>query len=213
MVLAMDPVWVGVAEIVLGLVFCFLGYPAARVVLALWGALVGFGAGLVLHASLLQSLGDSVLSQVPWWVFALVLALVVAWLAFAFYAVAVLISMGAVGWGLGQVVSSALHTPGWIAFSMGLVVAAGLVMVGWALNLPKVLLIVLTALVGAGTVLDGVQAVLGNRLDWFNQDLWRTDFTAHFAWTIGFVVLAILGMVAQFRQRSDDNLRDAYKRD
>ncbi|MFT4108730.1 DUF4203 domain-containing protein [Propionicimonas sp.] len=212
MVLAMDPVWVGVAEIVLGLVFCFLGYPAARVVLALWGALVGFAAGLLLQALLLQSFADNALSRLPWWVYSLVLALVLAWLAFAFYAVAVLISMGAVGWGLGQLISSALHTPGWVAFSMGLVVAAGLVMVGWALNLPKVLLIVLTALVGAGAVLDGVQVILGSRLDWFSPDLWRTDFTAHFAWTIAYVVLVILGMIVQFRQRSDDNLRDAYKR-
>jgi hypothetical protein len=210
--LAMDPVWVGVAEIVLGLVFCFVGYTAARVVLALWGALVGFFGGTVVHLALLQWLKGSFLEAVPWWVFAVVMALLMAWLAFAFYTIGVLVSMAAVGWGLGQLLLTTLHLPGWIPFAMGLVVAAGLVMVGWTLNLPKLLLIVLTAVVGAGSILDGVQLVLGQRLDWFDQESWRGDFVSHAAWTVAYVILAAAGIIVQFRQRSEDNLRDAYKR-
>ena len=40
---------VGVIEIGLGLVFCFLDYSAARVVLGLWGAVVGYFAGALLY--------------------------------------------------------------------------------------------------------------------------------------------------------------------
>lgn len=210
--LTMDPVWVGVAEIVLGLVFCFVGYTAARVVLAVWGALVGFFGGIVLHLALLQWFKGGVFAMVPWWAFAIVAALLMAWLAFAFYAVGVLVSMGAVGWGLGQLLSTTMHLPSWISFAMGLVVAAGLVMVGWTLNLPKLLLVVLTAVVGAGAILDGVQLVIGHRLDWFDQGGWRIDFVTHVAWTIAYVILAVAGIVVQFRQHSEDNLRDAYKR-
>ena len=45
----MGYVWVGVIEIGLGLVFCFLGYSAARVVLGLWGAVIGYFAGSEQH--------------------------------------------------------------------------------------------------------------------------------------------------------------------
>jgi hypothetical protein len=211
MVLGLDQVWVGVAEIGLGLIFCFIGYSAARVVLGLWGALVGFLAGTVLHVYLTEQLKWVFLAVVPWWVFAVGIALLCAWLSFAFYAVGVLVSMGAVGWGLGQIVSSALQLPGWIAFSAGLVVAAGLVMVGWTLNLPRLLLVVLTAIAGAGTVLDGIQLIMGHRLDWFDQLGWRTDLITHVAWTLGYVVLAGAGILVQARQHSEPALRDAYK--
>lgn len=212
MVMALDQVWVALAEIGLGLIFCFIGYSAARVVLALWGALVGFAGGILLHALLLHWIPGGLYNIVPWWATAIVVALLAAWLSFAFYAVGVLVSMGAVGWGLGQIVSSALHLPGWIAFSTGLVVAAGLVMVGWTLNLPRLLLIVLTALVGAGAVIDGVQSLMGARLDWLSQAGWQFDLTTHAIWSAGFLLLAALGMYLQLRQNSDVNLRDAYRR-
>ncbi len=165
----------------------------------------------MLHAVLLQSFPGSFLTLVPWWATAIVVALLTAWLSFAFYAVGVLISMGAVGWGLGQFVSTLLHAPGWISFALGLVVAAGLVMVGWALDLPKALLIVLTAFIGAGSVVDGVQLLLGARFDWASQIGWQLDLTGHAVWAGAFVVLAGLGMVIQFRQHSDDTLRQAYQ--
>lgn len=212
MLQGLDPVWAGVAEIGLGLVFCLVGYTAARVVLALWGALVGFLAGTLLYVALLGWEQASVLLMVPWWAFAIGLGLLIAWLSFAFYTIGVLVSMGAVGWGLGQFVSSTMHLPGWISFAMGLVVAAGLVMVGWTINLPKAMLVVLTALVGAGAIIDGVQAMLGQRLDWFDQLGWKTDLVTNVAWTGGFLVLAVTGMYLQFRANSEDTLRDAYKR-
>lgn len=211
MLMGLDQVWVGVAEIVLGLIFCFIGYSAARVVLALWGALVGFAAGTLVQVMVVDRMPGSFLASIPWWVYALVLALLMAWLAFAFYAVGVLISMGALGWGLGQLMSNTFHLPSWVSFSMGLVVAAGLVMVGWTLNLPKVLLVVTTALAGAGAILDGIQVVLGHRLDWFDQAGWRTDTATHAAWTAAFVVLVGAGIMVQFRQHSEGTLREAYQ--
>jgi hypothetical protein len=212
MVQALDQVWVGVAEIALGLVFCFIGNSAARVVLAVWGALVGFTAGSLLYVMLLPRLQGNVMAAVPWWVYSIGVALLLAWLAFAFYTVGVLISMGALGWGLGQALSVTLDMPGWLSVAMALVVAAGLVMVGLTLNLPRVLLIVVTALVGSAGVLDGVQSLMGHRLDWLSQMGWKTDPATHTAWTVGFAVLAAVGMFFQFRQTSEDNLRDAYRR-
>lgn len=207
----MDQVWVGLAEIGLGLVFCFLGHSAARVVLGVWGAVLGYLTGSVVYLLLWDWLGGGILGAVPIQVFAIAMALLMAWLSFAFYTVGVLLSMGSVGWGVGILLSQVLHLPGWLSFALAMLVAAGLVMVGWTLNLPKLLLIVLTALVGAGAVVDGIQLLIGNRLQWFDDAAWRLEFATHLAWSGAFVALAIAGIAVQLRQPSEDTLREAYK--
>lgn len=207
----MDQVWVGVAEIGLGLVFCFLGYSAARVVLGVWGAALGFALGSFVHLALLQWTGSPILAAIPIQVFAIVMALVVAWLSFAFYTIGVLVSMGSVGWGLGILLAEVFHFPGWLSFALAMITAAGLVMVGWTLNLPRLLLVVLTALVGAAAIVDGVQFLLGQRIAWLDDAGWRLDFATNLAWTAGFVVLAVAGITLQLRQSPDRTLREAYR--
>ena len=205
----MGQVWVGVIEIGLGLVFCFLGHSAARVVLGLWGAVFGYLAGAVLYVALYNWLGSWV-AAVPDWVFAVAMALLLAWLAFAFYAIGVLLSMGAVGWGLGQVLSQSMHLPAWLTLSLSLLLAAGLVMAGWTMNVPRLLLIVLTAAVGAGGMIDGIQVLIGSRLPWTEQSFWRLDPNTAALWTGGYLVLLFAGIFAQSRQVSDGTLKDAY---
>ena len=205
----MGQVWVGVIEIGLGLVFCFLGQSAARVVLGLWGAVFGYLAGAVLYVALYNWLGACV-AVVPDWVFAVALALLLAWLAFAFYAIGVLLSMGAVGWGLGQALSQSMHLPAWLTLSLSLLLAAGLVMAGWTMNLPRLLLIVITAAVGAGAIIDGIQVLIGGRLPWTEVSFWRLDTNTAALWAGGFLVLVFAGIFVQSRQVSDGTLRDAY---
>jgi len=206
----MGYVWVGVIEIGLGLVFCFLGYSAARVVLGLWGAVIGYFSGSMLYVALSQWLGGGWITAVPEWVFSVVLALVMAWLSFGFYAVGVLLSMGAVGWALGQGVSQGMHLPVWLTFALSLVLAGGLVVAGWAMNLPRFLLIVITAVAGAAGVLDGVQLILGNRMPWLDEGFWRLQTNTAVIWGVGYLVLMLAGIFFQSRQESGPTLREAY---
>jgi uncharacterized protein DUF4203 len=206
----MGYVWVGVIEIALGLVFCFLGYSAARVVLGLWGAVIGYVAGALLYVALAQWLGGGWITAVPEWVFSVVLALVMAWLSFAFYAIGVLLSMGAVGWALGQAVAQGMHLPVWMTFALSLVLAAGLVMVGWTMNLPRLLLIVITGAVGAAAVIDGIQLIVGNRMPWLDEGFWRLQTNTAVIWGAGFLVLMLAGIFFQARQASGATLRAAY---
>jgi hypothetical protein len=206
----MGSVVVGVIEIGLGLVFCFLGYSAARVVLGLWGAVVGYFAGALLYVALSQWLGGGWISAVPEWVFSVVLALVLAWLSFAFYAMGVLLSMAAVGWGLGQVAAQGLHLPVWLTFALSLVLAAGLVMVGWTMNLPRLLLILITAITGAAGVIDGIQLILGNRMPWTDEGFWRAQTNTAVIWGAGYLALMLAGIFFQSRQASGTTLREAY---
>jgi hypothetical protein len=206
----MGSVWIGVIEIGLGLVFCFLGYSAARVVLGLWGAVVGYFAGALLYVALLQWLGGGWITAVPEWVFSVVLALVMAWLSFAFYAIGVLFSMGAVGWALGQTIAQGMHLPGWMVFALALVLAAGLVMVAWTMNIPRLLLILITAVVGAAGVIDGIQLIMGNRMPWADEGFWRLQTNTAVLWGAGYLVLVLAGIFFQARQHSGGTLREAY---
>ena len=206
----MGYVWIGVIEIGLGLVFCFLGYSAARVVLGLWGAVIGYLAGALLYVALSQWLGGGWVSAVPEWVFSVVLALVMAWLSFAFYAIGVLLSMGAVGWSLGQMAAHGMHLPAWMTIALALVLAAGLVVVGWTMNLPRFLLILITAVVGAAGVVDGVQLIMGNRMPWVDEGFWRLQTNTAVLWGVGYLVLMLAGIFFQSRQASGGTLRAAY---
>lgn len=205
----MGYVWTGAIEIGLGLVFCFLGYSAARVVLGLWGAVIGYFAGAVLYMALSQWLGGWI-TAVPEWVFSVALALVMAWLSFAFYAMGVLLSMGAVGWAFGQGASQGLHLHAWLTLALSLVLAAGLVVVGWTMNLPRFLLILITAVVGAAGVIDGVQLIMGNRMPWADVGFWRLQTNTAVIWGAGYIVLLLAGIFFQFRQESGGTLREAY---
>jgi hypothetical protein len=206
----MGSVVVGVIEIGLGLVFCFLGYSAARVVLGLWGAVVGYFAGALLYVAVSRWPGGAWISAVPEWVFSVVLALILAWLSFAFYAMGVLLSMAAVGWGLGQVTAQGLHLPVWLTLALSLVLAAGLVVVGWTMNLPRFLLILITAISGAAGVIDGIQVIMGNRLPWTDEAFWRVQTNTALIWGAGFLALLIAGIIFQSRQASGGTLREAY---
>lgn len=208
----MGQVWLGVIEIGLGLVFCFLGQSAARVVLGLWGAVIGYFAGAVLYIALYNWLGGGWFAAIPDWVFPVAMALLLAWLSFAFYAMGVLLSMGALGWALGQGIAQAMHLPGWLVFSLSLVIAAGLVMAGWTMNIPRLLLILLTAAVGAGAIIDGVQVLMGARQPWTDDSYWRLQSSTAFLWASGYLVLLVAGIIVQSRQKTEGNLRSAYAR-
>lgn len=206
-----DPLWFGLAEIGLGLIFCFIGQTAARMVIGVWGALIGFVVGNELYFGYFHRF-EGALSWVPWWALALALALLFAWLSFSFYIGGVLVSMGATGWGLGSTVAGLLGFSDQTSFLIGLVSAAGLVMVGLMMNLPRMLLLVLTATIGAGVMIDGIQRILGGRLSWTDQLAWQANLPSYISWSLAFLVTAGAGIFVQLRQKSDDNLRDSYAR-
>jgi hypothetical protein len=122
----------------------------------------------------------------------------------------VLLSMAAVGWALGQVMAQALHLPVWLTFAISLVLAGGLVMVGWTMNLPRLLLILITAVTGAAGVVDGIQLILGNRMPWADEGFWRLQTNTAMIWGAGYLVLMLAGLFFQARQASGRTLREAY---
>jgi hypothetical protein len=194
----MDDVIAGILMFAIGALFCFRGYLAMRIVLPIWGLFAGFafGAGLVAAIT-----GDGFVGTVLGWVMGAVFAIVFALLAYLFYEIAVVISLGFVGFVIAGAIVTALGIDAsWFVSAVGL--AAG-ILVGIAVivfDLPMMLLVVLTAIAGAAAMVGGTLLVF-NVIDL--EELDDTRITSHFdgrpIWTIVWLVLAAAGLVAQVR--------------
>jgi hypothetical protein len=189
---------IGVLAVLIGALLCFRGYAALRIVIAVWGTFVGFivGAGLVAGVT-----GEGLLSSLLAWTVGVVVALLFGLLAYLYYAVSVIIGMGAIGFTLGTTAMVVLGvTWSWIVVVVGVSVGVLLAMLAIIGDLPLVILAVLGAFAGASTIIAGLLLLLG-LLD--RQDLASTGTTSSLAlgwwWTAGYVVLAVAGIAAQFR--------------
>lgn len=194
----MNDIVVGVVALVVGLIVTFAGYAALRAVIALFGALVGFGLGGALGASLPVS---GALGSVLVWLCALLAALLLGWLAYAFYQVGVLVGLASIGFSLGVALMLALGVrSGWLVWAVGALVAVVLVVLGLIGDLPAVLLIVLTALAGANLVISGVMLLLG-MIDLPVLQASGGGLPPGQSWWWGLVSLALagVGMIAQWR--------------
>jgi hypothetical protein len=209
----MEELLVGVVAVVIGGALCFRGYAALRVVIAVWGGFAGFllGAGVVAGAT-----GEGLLASALAWAVGVVVAVAFGLLAYAYYAISVLIGMSAIGFTLGTTGMVALGvTWSWVVVLVGIVVGALLAMLAIAGDLPKLLLALLGAFAGSSIALGGVLLVLGI-LD--RGDLASTETTAAldlwWGWTLAYVVLALAGLASQMRDvgARRGTLRDDWAR-
>src|SRR5262245_36510635 len=121
-----------------------------RVVFPLWGAWIGF----VFGASLVSSIGnDGFLETALGWIVGIVFAVGLALLAYRFYEIAVIIAMATIGYVVGVAVLVAFDVSwNWFVTLVGIACGAVLAIAAVKLNLPVVLLIVLTAAAGSTAI-------------------------------------------------------------
>ncbi|MGZ8718336.1 MAG: TM7S3/TM198-like domain-containing protein [Aeromicrobium sp.] len=193
----MSDVIVGILAILAGLVFCFSGYWAMRLVITIWGAFAGFGVG----SGLISSINDeSYLVSATAWIVGVAFALVFALFAYLYFAVGVVIAMASAGFALGASVMVALGVSwDWVTVSIGIACGAILALLAILLNLPRVVLTVVSALAGATAVVGGLMLLFGS-LDTadFNSDAVTTGIRDDWWWYVLFLVVALAGMFAQF---------------
>lgn len=205
----MSDVVVGVIALSVGALLCFRGYAAMRAVLSALGALAGFGLGAGLVAALT---GRPPLDGVLGWVGALVGALVLGSLAYAFYRVAVVLGMASIGFSVGEGAMVALGVQrSWLALLVGAVVGLLLGVLTLVGNLPAVILVVLTALSGASLTVSGVMVLVGASSA---KALLAGDAVAGSGpwWIVADVVLVLLGVAAQLKDLSRVTLREHWTR-
>ncbi|PYG01875.1 hypothetical protein SAMN05216184_101340 [Georgenia satyanarayanai] len=206
----MTEVITGVLAVLLGLLLCFRGSGALRILLALWGAFIGFGLGAV---AVTQLTGQEYLGTVAGWAGAIVGALVLAALAYLFYAVAVILGFGAMGFVLGQTVAAAVGAEQpWVLTTAGLVVGVVLALLAIVTNLPELVLIVLSAFAGASITVAGLMVLL-DMLDVESLVGAELSPAHHPAWYVGHLVLAAVGILVQLRRsrrRSPGTVRQSW---
>lgn len=201
-------IW-GILAILAGVVFCFRGYLAMRSVIAVWGGFVGFGLGAALVA---VATGEPPLAGAIGWIAAIVAALLFGGLAYAFYAVAVVLAMGSVGYGLGAGLAALFTDIGWLHILLGLVGATLLIALAVLTNMPELLLILVAASGGATAIIAGVLLLMGA----VSPETLGPDaigrVTTHYWWiNLVYLALFIAGLITQLSRRSTANLRTSYR--
>lgn len=194
----MQDVVLGILAVLAGAVLCFRGYWALRIALSLWGAFIGFslGAGIVSSAT-----GDGYLTTVLGWVVAVLLAIVLAAIAYLYYAVAVVLAMGSAGFVLGSAAMVALDVSwSWVPVVAGIVVGVLVAALAIMVRLPSILLVVVSAAAGASVVVTGVMLIAG-ALDSADFDARSvTTRVEHEGWwAVLALVIAVIGIVSQIR--------------
>jgi hypothetical protein len=134
------------------------------------------------------------------WILGLVLAIVIAALAYLYYEVSVAIVLGGIGFVLG---TGLMAAPGvtwsWVVVPVGVAVGLVLAVIAILADLPAILLVVLTALGGAATIVGGVMLLVGT-VDLDELDRGTTERVELGGWWYALQIgLAIAGVVAQAR--------------
>ncbi len=203
--ITLDGLLLGALAVAIGLAFAFWGFRVFLVLLPIWGFFAGFLLGA---QGVAYIFGDGFLITTMGWVVGFLLGLLFAVLSYLYYWVAVILLGGALGY---QLTLGLLH---WIGFEADGLIAFILAIAGGAvfavgfflLQMPAVLVIVATAISGAGATLAGVAIGLGLiDLERMQGGIFGVFNYADLGWLgiIAAIALAFAGAIYQTRTVSD----------
>lgn len=196
---------IGLLGIAVGLAFAFYGFRVFLILLPIWG----FFAGFLLGANVMTALfGDGFLVEVTGWVVGFIVGLVFAVLSYLYFLGAVILLGGVLGYQLtyGVLQWIGFEADGILAFLLALIVGAVFAAGFFVLNMPTVLVIVATAISGAGATVAGVIIALGLvPVQALNLGIYgvyeRHDLGV--IWLIAAIALAAAGAIYQTRTVAD----------
>jgi hypothetical protein len=195
---AMEDVIFALLVILAGGLFCFFGYLAFRVIIPIWGALVGFSLGAGAVAAWTD---DGFLATGLGWAVGIGVALLFAVLAYVFYVVAVVLALGSIGFALGTSLMAALGVDWtWLVVLVGVAVGVLLALLAIVGDLPMVLLVVLSALAGASAITAGIMLLAGTiGTDDFTDDAVTAEAGDNWWWYAIYAAIAVVGVITQLR--------------
>ncbi len=188
----------GIIALLFGLAVCFAGYRLFLVLLPIWGFFFGFGLG----AQTIQVLfpNDAFLGTVTSWVVGFIVAAVFAILAYLFYIFAVALIAGSLGYAVAVGLLTALGLDfGFLVWLIGLVAAVALAVVVLRFNIQKIVIEIATAFLGAGAIVAVFVMLFGGPAAQLLQNPVKAALQLSPFWLIVFIVLGVLGTVAQIR--------------
>ncbi len=188
----------GVVAALIGLSLVLRGYPMIRGVISLFGALVGFVVGAALtgqitHTGLFQTPVDLIGGAIG--------AVVCALVAFFVYKVAMIGGLAAIGFTLGTSLMVALHVtaPG-ASLIVGILLALALAVIAWRLDLPALILVILTVLTGASITTFGTLVAMGRVSGPVLAPSQLAVVVGQgWGWYMLYLGLVVLGLVSQWR--------------
>jgi hypothetical protein len=187
----------GIIALGFGTALLLAGYQFFIVLLPIFGFFFGFALG----AETIQALlGGAFLATVTSWVVGFIVAAAFAVLSYVFYFVAVGLIGGALGYALAVGLLEAIGVNfGFLVWLVGIVVGVVFAVAVLLLNIQKWVVIVATALLGAGVIVSTFLFLTGKLTDaQLTQDPVRVALQASPFWTIAFIVLAVGGIVLQY---------------
>ncbi|HEY7033342.1 MAG TPA: DUF4203 domain-containing protein [Thermomicrobiales bacterium] len=196
-------VLVGLIGLVAGVAVCLVGLRLFFVLLPIWGFIVGF---LVGAAGVTAIFGDGFLSTTLGIVIGLIVGIIFAVLSYLFWYVGALLAAGSAGWIFGESLFAAIGVDtDWVLWVIGLLFAVVFVAAALLLNLPVYIVIVSTAMSGAGIAIGGILLVFDkiDRDDIGTGATWERIHDNWWLWLI-WLVAAGVGVGAQIGTKTND---------
>jgi hypothetical protein len=200
----------GLIAMMFGLLLTFAGYRFFLFLLPIWGFFFGFG----LAAQTIQALGQGqsgLLQDISSWIVGFVVGALFAVLAYFFYIVAVAIIAGSLGYVLAVGLLGAIGMDfGLIVWLCGIVAAVAVAGATLFLNLQKWVIMIGTAVMGAGTIIGTFVLLFNPSMSVLEAPVKAALATSPLLMLLG-LALVIAGVVVQQRQSKYFNI-DNYNR-
>ncbi len=189
----------GVIALMFGMALSFGGYRLFLILLPIWG----FFFGLVFGAQTMQAIfGTGFLAEVTSWVVGFVVGGVFAILSYLFYAVAVAVIAGSVGYGLAVGLLGAIGLGmGVLVWLIAMAAAVVVIVVTFMFNLQKWVIVAATAILGAATI-AGTIGLLFNPHAAMLENPIQAVLKASPILALLAIVVAVAGIVVQARTTS-----------
>jgi hypothetical protein len=181
-----------------GGVLLAMGYRVARFIIPIWG----FVAGLSVGGAVMSGLNSTpFLGTFLGVLVGLALGVLFGILAYMYYAIAIVVLIGSIGYWVGSSFITFLgFNPGVLSFIVGLALGILAAIVALIWNAPKYTLIVGTSIAGAMAVIGGILLLFNQiPLDYFSYSAVNHTVNNSFLWSIVSLGLAVFGIVVQSR--------------
>ncbi len=192
----------------LGLMLLFSGYRFFRILLPLWALFTGLFAGM---SGMNALLGESLFASAMGFLVGIVIGLIFAALAYYAYALAVIIYGVTLGYALGAGLMYALGFESMMPFIVGIISAGLFGVLFVSTKMPRVIIMVTSALAGAMALIMALFVLLGP-MTAVSATLGLTSLkvTNSLFWTLGWIVLSAVGIAVQHTMEKDMDMMSAY---
>lgn len=189
---------IGVAVALIGLSLVLRGYATIRAIISLFGGLIGFAVGVY---AVSRFTNTPLLQTQTAWIGGAIGAAVFGLLAFFVYKFAMIGGLAAIGYTLGVSALVAAHIDNrWASLVAGILGAVVLGLVAYRFDLPGLVLVILTTLVGASLVTLGTMLTMGKvGLLTLSQASLTAVVADGWGWYALYLGLVALGLVTQWR--------------